>query len=79
MATTDRIEDAFRIATQQYADMGVDVAAALQTLAAVPISLHCWQGDDVTGFESGQALTGGIAVTGNYPGKANTPPRVERD
>ena len=53
---------------------GVDTEHALAVLRDVPISLHCWQGDDVGGFEkSGAELGGGLAVTGNYPGKARTP------
>jgi len=64
---------AFSLAKESYAALGVDVEAALQTLASVPVSLHCWQGDDVGGFESGTGLTGGgIQATGNYPGKART-------
>ena len=63
---TDRIEAAYALARQQYADHGVDTGATLTRLAQVPISLHCWQGDDVGGFESlGQTLGGGIAATGN--------------
>ena len=58
---------------EQYAELGIDVEAALTTLAETPISLHCWQGDDVGGFETGAGeLSGGLAVTGNYPGKART-------
>ena len=80
MHTTDRIQAAYDLAVQQYADVGVDVAAALKTLATIPISLHCWQGDDVAGFENaGEALGGGIAVTGNYPGKATTPQELRAD
>jgi len=68
------------MAKQQYADLGVDTEAALRRLANVAISLHCWQGDDVSGFENpdGQ-LGGGIAATGNYPGKARTPDELRRD
>ena len=53
-----------------YADLGVDVEAAFRRLDQIPVSLHCWQGDDVNGFENDGALDGGIAVTGNYPGRA---------
>jgi L-rhamnose isomerase len=76
----DRIESAYTLARQQYADHGVDTSAAIATLARVPISLHCWQGDDVRGFEdSGEALGGGIAATGNYPGRARTPDELRSD
>ena len=61
-------------AKARYAALGVDADAAIARLAAVPVSIHCWQGDDVGGFENmGQALSGGIQATGNYPGKARTP------
>lgn len=65
------MSNAYELAREKYAGVGVDTEAALRTLQNVPISLHCWQGDDVTGFEQlGDALTGGIQATGNYPGKA---------
>src|SRR3954454_7714371 len=71
---------AYAIARQQYADVGVDTDAALRRLATVSISLHCWQGDDVAGFENPDGpLGGGIAATGNYPGKARTPDELRRD
>jgi L-rhamnose isomerase len=74
------IETAFALAKQQYAALGVDVDQAIQTLATIPVSMHCWQGDDVTGFEvDAGALTGGIQATGNYPGKARTPTELRRD
>jgi L-rhamnose isomerase len=74
------IEPAFTLARQRYADLGVDVDKALKQLAKSPISLHCWQGDDVGGFENmGGALGGGLAVTGNYPGKARTPDELRAD
>ena len=57
-------------AKEQYASIGVDTELALLSLDVIPISMHCWQGDDVIGFESGEALTGGIQSTGNYPGAA---------
>jgi L-rhamnose isomerase len=64
----------YRIAKERYAEYGVDVDVAMKRLEAIPISLHCWQGDDVGGFESpGAELSGGgIQATGNYPGKART-------
>jgi len=71
---------AFAIALEQYARLGVDVHRALRLLAGIPISLHCWQGDDVGGFEqAGLELGGGLAVTGNYPGKARTPDELRAD
>ncbi|TWT87168.1 L-rhamnose isomerase [Pseudobythopirellula maris] len=74
------VESRFESAKQQYADQGVDVEAALARLADIPISLHCWQGDDVAGFEVGGAeLGGGIAVTGNYPGVARTACELRSD
>lgn len=70
----------YALARERYAALGVDTERALEVLAAIPISLHCWQGDDVGGFEStGGALSGGIAVTGNYPGKARTPQELRAD
>jgi L-rhamnose isomerase len=75
-----RVEQSFERAKQQYADYAVDVEEALQRLAAIPISMHCWQGDDVGGFEKlGSELGGGLAVTGNYPGKARTPEELRSD
>ena len=56
-----------------YAKYGVDTDAAIEKLKEIPVSLHCWQGDDVTGFDHDGPLTGGIQTTGNYPGKARTP------
>ncbi len=61
----------FSIAKQKYENLGVNVEKALETLSKIPVSLHCWQGDDVKGFDSVGPLTGGIQTTGNYPGKAN--------
>lgn len=70
----------FAAAQAAYAARGVDVEAALATLAVTPISLHCWQGDDVGGFEKADAtLTGGIQATGNYPGKARTIAQLRQD
>lgn len=67
-------------AKESYASIGVDVEAAMQQLAATPISLHCWQGDDVGGFENpGGELGSGLAVTGNYPGKARTLEELRQD
>jgi L-rhamnose isomerase len=68
------IGQAHEIAKEKYAGIGVDVDAALKQLEAIPVSLHCWQGDDVGGFETAgaQLSGGGIQATGNYPGKART-------
>ncbi|MBQ1950385.1 MAG: L-rhamnose isomerase [Clostridia bacterium] len=67
-------------AKKRYEALGVDVEGALKKLAATTISIHCWQGDDVTGFENADgALTGGIQATGNYPGKARTPQELMAD
>ncbi|MBR4286526.1 MAG: L-rhamnose isomerase [Clostridia bacterium] len=62
-----------------YANLGVDTEAALNKLKDVTISVHCWQGDDVTGFDSPATLSGGIQTTGNYPGKATTPDELMAD
>jgi len=71
---------AYSLARERYADLGVDTEAALRMLAAISISLHCWQGDDVGGFENaGGELGGGLAVTGQYPGKARTPDELRSD
>ena len=71
----------YEIARETYAGLGVDTEKALQTLARTPISVHCWQGDDVGGFESASAGDpgGGLAVTGNYPGRARTPDELRAD
>jgi L-rhamnose isomerase len=71
---------AFRLARDRYAAVGVSVKGALKALAKIPVSLHCWQGDDVGGFENfGGVLGGGLAVTGNHPGKARTPDDLRMD
>src|SRR5688572_19382458 len=77
---TQSIERAFEHAKERYAELGVNVDGALRRLAGVAISLHCWQGDDVGGFEHfGTGLGGGLAATGNYPGKARTPDELRSD
>jgi L-rhamnose isomerase len=74
------IAKSYSQAQEHYAEIGVDTEAAMERLSTIPISLHCWQGDDVGGFENtGEGLSGGIAVTGNYPGKANTPDELRAD
>jgi L-rhamnose isomerase len=74
------IEKSFELAKEAYAAYGVDVDAALKRLAGIPVSIHCWQGDDVGGFENLSAADGGgIQATGNYPGKARTPDELRAD
>ena len=71
---------AYESAKARYEALGVDVDAALAALADKAISIHCWQGDDVSGFETADgALSGGIQATGNYPGKATTPDELMAD
>ena len=73
-------EKAFEIAAERYAAVGVDVNKAMEQLAKLSLSLHCWQADDVSGFEhQGGELTGGIQVTGNYPGRARTIDELRQD
>ena len=75
-----QIEQAYSLAKERYAALGVDTEKALAALKPVSISLHCWQGDDVGGFENpGGELGGGIAATGNYPGKARNADELRRD
>jgi len=77
---TQAIEQAYALAKQRFADIGVDVEAALKQLDRLPVSMHCWQGDDVRGFENPQgALTGGIQATGNYPGRARNVDELRSD
>jgi L-rhamnose isomerase len=74
------ISRGYEFAKTRYGNLGVDIDAAMNTLNRVPLSLHCWQGDDVGGFETqASELGGGIAVTGNYPGKARTPDELRAD
>ena len=77
---TQWIEEAYRIARERYAAVGIDTDEALEKLQRVSLSLHCWQADDVTGFENrGGELTGGIQATGNYPGKARNVEELRAD
>lgn len=69
----------YESAKEMYAAIGVDTDAAIEKLKDIPVSLHCWQGDDVTGFDHDGPLTGGIQTTGNYPGKARTPDELMAD
>ena len=66
-------------AKEIYARYGIDTEKALEALRNVCVSVHCWQGDDVMGFDSREALSGGIQTTGNYPGKARTPEELMAD
>lgn len=75
MTTKERYESAREI----YKAIGVDTDAALEALKKIPVSMHCWQGDDVNGFEGAGQLSGGIQATGNYPGKARTPEELMAD
>ena len=81
MAKTSKlIARSYSVAKDRYAELGVDTDAAMAALSKIAISLHCWQGDDVGGFENtGEGLSGGIAVTGNYPGRARTPDELRAD
>ncbi len=72
---TKRYQDAKEI----YAKLGIDTDAVIEKLKTIPVSLHCWQGDDVIGFDHDGPLTGGIQTTGNYPGKARTPEELMAD
>jgi len=70
---------AYELAKEAYAALGIDTDAAIAAVKNAPVSLHCWQGDDVTGFDHDGPLTGGIQTTGNYPGKATTPEQLMAD
>ncbi|MBQ5364455.1 MAG: L-rhamnose isomerase, partial [Spirochaetales bacterium] len=73
--------DRYVYARERYARLGIDAERALEILKNVPVSLHCWQGDDVRGFDTDpdKPLTGGIQTTGNYPGRARTPEELMQD
>ncbi|MEE1284598.1 MAG: L-rhamnose isomerase, partial [Acutalibacteraceae bacterium] len=75
MIMTERYESAKKI----YASIGIDTDAVIEKLDSVRVSLHCWQGDDVSGFESSGELSGGIQATGNYPGKARNAKELMAD
>ena len=74
-----QIEQNYLAAKERYAALGVDTDKALETLDKTPISLHCWQADDVVGFERNEAASGGIQTTGNYPGRARNIEEVRQD
>ncbi len=77
---TNPIDHAFRLAKERYQGLNVDVDRALASLRQIPISIHCWQGDDVGGFENlGLEIGGGLAVTGKFPGRARTPDELRAD
>lgn len=73
------IQERYQSAKELYARIGVDTEEAMKKLHSISISMHCWQGDDVGGFEGREELTGGICATGNYPGKARTPKELMED
>lgn len=73
------LAERYAYAKARYAEVGVDTDKAIETLKKIPVSLHCWQGDDVKGFDQDGPLTGGIQATGNYPGKARTPEELMAD
>jgi L-rhamnose isomerase len=80
MSDLKGIEKAYEAAQQRYAELGVDTEKAIERLSKTPISLHCWQGDDVGGFETSAGLSGGgMLATGAYPGKARTPDELRGD
>jgi L-rhamnose isomerase len=80
MSKTSSVEKAYELAKERYAEIGVNTDKVMTALKKIPISLHCWQGDDVGGFESTAGLTdGGIQATGNYPGKARTADELRAD
>ena len=75
------IKERYEAAKEAYRAIGVDTDAALEALAKIPVSMHCWQGDDVRGFDTDptKPLTGGIQTTGSYPGRARTPQELMAD
>ena len=73
------LKKGYETAKAFYAQYGIDVDRAIEIADKIPISMHCWQGDDVTGFDYDGPLTGGIQTTGNYPGKARTPQELMQD
>ena len=73
------VKERYEAAKEIYRAVGVDTDAALEALKNIPVSMHCWQGDDVIGFDGAGALSGGIQATGNYPGRARTPEELMAD
>ncbi|HBF37467.1 MAG TPA: L-rhamnose isomerase, partial [Firmicutes bacterium] len=76
---SNAIAENYRLAKESYRKIGIDCDQVIAKLGKIAISIHCWQGDDVNGFENRGGLTGGIATTGNYPGKARTPEELMAD
>jgi len=80
MTSSTSIESAWTLAKERFSQLGIDAEAAMKKLDALPVSIHCWQGDDVAGFENPEGtLTGGIQATGNYPGKAKNAQQLRAD
>jgi L-rhamnose isomerase len=80
MKVTQKIQTAYELARERYAEIGVDTEKVLPQLEQIPISIQCWQGDDVRGFENPEGdLTGGIQTSGNYPGRARTADELRSD
>lgn len=77
--TEAETENLYLSAKEQYAHLGVDIEKALEILASIPLSIHCWQGDDVTGFDGASHLSGGILATGAYPGRARNGEELRKD
>ena len=69
----------FDEAKKKYQELGIDVEAAFEKVSKIPVSVHCWQGDDVLGFEGVESLEGGIQTTGNYPGRARNFEELKAD
>lgn len=76
---TEQIIKAYEMAKERYAALGINTDKAIEILEKTPISLHCWQADDVVGFERNVAASGGIQTTGNYPGKARNIDELRQD
>ena len=74
-----RIEQEYKSARETYAELGVDTDQAIKTLSSIPLSIHCWQGDDVIGFDGATSLSGGILATGSYPGRARNAEELRAD
>ena len=70
---------AYELAKEKYAAIGIDTDKVIEQLKGVNVSMHCWQGDDVIGFDGSDSLSGGIQTTGNYPGRARTPEELFAD
>ncbi|MDG3084857.1 L-rhamnose isomerase [Vibrio hannami] len=80
MSTKEQVKANYENAKQVFAKLGINTDEAMKQLNDIPVSMHCWQGDDVSGFENPEGeLTGGIQATGNYPGKATTPEQLRAD